>query len=755
MASADSTPSLRATRALPPLEEFLAARAPSSWRAASAPAATPPHSPPPSEVPPGTDLSHPSLYLNREIGWLNFNWRVLQQAYDTRLPLLERARFLGITCANLDEFFQKRVGGLKRQAAAGVLTLSSDGRPPSEQLRLIRDVAVEMLASMTALWEGELKGGLARQGLRISEYDDLTEEQRSLLREQFCEQIFPILTPLAVDPSHPFPFISNLSLSLGVLMNHPERGTTHFARIKVPVSRGRWISVPNSTPYHFVTFEELVRHNVAELFPGMEVLSVHAFRITRNADVRRDDEEIEDLLAVISEELRERRFAPLVRMEVESTMPQHLRELLMRELELALDDVYEVHGLLALSDCIALAELELPQLRFPMWEPVVPTELAYEGETEEEQSIFSILQRGDILLHHPYDSFSASVQRLVEEAADDPAVIAIKQTLYRTSENSPIVRALMRAAERGKQVAVVVELTARFDEARNIEWAQILEDAGVHVTYGLIALKTHSKAILVVRSEDGRPRTYCHIGTGNYHANTARIYGDFGLLTANPEIGSDLVNHFHFLTGYAPDQQYRHLVVAPRDLRPRFVSLIRREVQHRRDGKPARIIAKFNALDDTEIIQELYSASREGVTIDLIVRGHCRLRPGVPGYSDNITVSSIVGRFLEHDRVYCFHNAGEPELFIASADWRNRNLTDRVEVMVPILGSEHRQRLIQILELALSDNRLAWDLRPDGSYVQRAAGDGEPEVSYHDVLMREASDRSRSMLRPWERRTTP
>jgi polyphosphate kinase len=687
---------------------------------------------------------------------LNFNWRVLQQANDSRAPLLERVRFLAITCANLDEFFQKRVGGLKRQEAAGVLTLSPDGTPPSAQLQLIRDVADEMLASMTALWEGELKGELARHQVMISEYDELTTEQRRLLKDYFREQIFPILTPLAADPTHPFPFISNLSLSLAVWMQHPERAATHFARIKVPVGRGRWVPVPESSHrFHFVPLEQVVRHNVAELFPGMEVLSAHTFRITRNADVRRDDEEIEDLLAVISEELRERRFAPLVRMEVESTMPSELRDLLARELELHPEDVYEVHGLLALTDCIALADLELPTLRYPTWEPIVPAELAHEGETESEQSIFSILQRGDLLVHHPYDSFSASVQRLVEEAADDPAVIAIKQTLYRTSENSPIVRALMRAAERGKQVAVVVELTARFDEARNIEWAQILEDAGVHVTYGLVTLKTHSKVMLVVRTEGGRPRTYCHVGTGNYHANTARLYGDFGLLTADQEIGADLVNHFHFLTGYAPDQQYRHLVVAPRYMRARFESLIRREIEHIRGGGTGRIVAKLNALDDTAMIQELYKASQAGVRIDLVVRGHCRLRPGVPGYSENIHVSSIVGRFLEHDRLYYFHNGGDPEVFIASADWRSRNLSERVEVMAPILSEQYRARLAGILGRALRDNRLAWDLQSDGCYIQRMPGPDEDEVSFQGELMQEAIDRSRALVRPWELRAIP
>jgi len=707
----------------------------------------------PQPVPAGADLDHPSLYFNQELGWLDFNWRVLFQARDERIPLLERVRFVAIACGNLDEFFQKRVGGLKRQEAAGVTTPSHDGRPPSVQLQLIRDTARAMHGSTLSIWGGELAPRLREVGVVVSRWEELDDPQRRALRDYFLDHIYPVLTPLAVDPGHPFPFISNLSLSLAVLMRHPERGTVHFARVKVPGGAGRWHPVPHPAhPHHFVPMEEVIRHNIGELFRGMEILSVDVFRVTRNADVRRDDEEAEDLLALISEELRERRFAPVVRMEVEHSMAREMRELLMRELELRPDDLYEGDGFLGLADCAALADLEIPEHRFAPWEPVVPEPFKHPGESQEERNIFTVIRRGDVLVHHPYDSFAATVQRLVEEAADDPDVVAIKQTLYRTSENSPIVGALKRAAEQGKQVAVLVEVKARFDEAKNIEWAQTLEDAGVHVTYGLVGLKTHAKVTLILRYEEGKPRTYCHIGTGNYHARTARLYTDLGLLTCDREVGYDLVNLFHFLTGHAPNQQYRQLVVAPRDMRRRFVELIRREVEHQSAGGRGRIIAKINALDDVEIIRELYAASRAGVRVDLIVRGHCRLRPGLPGYSDQVRVVSLIGRFLEHDRIYYFANGGEPEILMGSADWRERNLDRRVEALLPIRHPELKRRLVRMLELALLDNRLAWELGCDGTYVQRRPGAGEEEINFHELLMRDALDRVDAASRTWELR---
>jgi polyphosphate kinase len=706
----------------------------------------------PQKVPDDATLGHPSLYFNRELSWIDFNWRVLYQARDPRVPLLERMRFLGIACSNLDEFFQKRVGGLKRQEAAGVLTPSVDGRIPSEQLDLIRGAAREMQRSLTEIWEKELQPELADEaGVLISRYDQLSVTQQKGLSRHFRDHIYPVLTPLAVDPGHPFPFISNLSLSLAIMMRHPARGTLHFARLKVPTSRGRWLAVPQgSARFHFVPVEQVIHQSVGALFRGMEIVGAYPFRVTRNADVRRDEEEAEDLIATISEELRERRFAEVVRLEIDTSMPGQVRQLLLRELELDADDLYEVDGLLDLSDCLELVDLDLPYCRYEPWEPVVPDPLLHEGESEEEQDIFSIIRRGDILLHHPYDSFSGSVQRLLEEAAVDENVVAIKQTLYRTSDRSPVVQALLRAAEHGKQVAVLVEVKARFDEQNNIEWGRMLENAGVHVTYGLIGFKTHAKVTLIVRYEDGRPHTYCHIGTGNYHVRTAKLYSDLGLLTSDPVIGNDVVNLFHFLTGHAPDQRYSELVVAPRDMRSSFEKLIRREIDLQGKHGSGRIIAKMNALDDLGIIQELYRASQAGVRIDLIVRGHTRLRPRIPKFSENIRVISIVGRFLEHERVFYFHNDGDPEIYLGSADWRQRNLVQRVEAIVPVKSAPLKRRLSEVLQLALRDNRLAWELDADGCYTPRTPANDEEEIDYHQALMRDALKRGARSASPWE-----
>jgi polyphosphate kinase len=736
-----ATPYLRALTDAPPAAE---------------PGAAPPQVPRavrPQPVPPGAGLDHPSLYFNRELGQLDFNWRVLAQARDERVPLLERVRFLAIASANLDEFFQKRVGGLRRQQAAGVLSLSLDGRTPGHQLELIYEATREMFAALSSVWEDELRPRLRSEAeVAVLDWGELNASQRNGLRRYFRENIYPVLTPLAVDPGHPFPFISNLSLSLAVLMRHAARNTRHFARLKVPTSHGRWVPVVDRRFTHaFVPLEQLIQACIGELFPGMEIVGVSAFRVTRNADINRGDDESDDLLEMISEELRERRFAPVVRLEIERGTPDEVRDLLLRELELEPADVYETVGLVDPGECSGLAELDLPAFRFEPWEPVVPDAFRHEGETDEERNIFAIMSRGDILVHHPYESFGASVLRLIDESSVDPKVLAIKMTLYRTGAESPVVRALLRAAERGKQVAVLVEVTARFDEANNIVGAQMLEDAGVHVTYGLVGLKTHSKVTLVVRREGGKPRTYCHIGTGNYHAGTTRSYCDMGILTADPQIGADLVNFFHFLTGYAPDQHYRRVVVAPRDMRTVLEKRIELEIEAARAGRRGRIVAKMNALDDASIIQHLYRASRAGVQVDLIVRGHSRLRPGLPGYSDNIRVVSILGRFLEHDRVYLFHSGGEPEIFLGSADWRGRNLGERVELLVPVLDVSLRERLVEVLHWALADNRLAWELGPDGAYVQRRPEPGEPEVNFQTILMRDATERARgSGSRPWE-----
>ena len=693
------------------------------------------------DIPDGAPLDHPAYYFNRELSWIDFNWRVFYQALDPRTPLVERVRFVAITANNLDEFYRKRIGGLKRQLGAGVRALSPDGRTPREQLDLSIGAAREMQARTSALWEDEIRPALAEAGLAIRAYDDLDGEAQARLDGHFQRHIYPILTPLAVDSGHPFPFISNLSLSLAFTLRHPGRGTEHFARLKIPTGRGRWVPVGDGSQ-DVVAVEDLIRHNAEPLFRGMEVVGVHAFRVTRNASVDRSEEEADDLLAMISEELRERKFSEVVRAEVEATMPPRVRTLITRELDLdEAQDLVEVDGLLDLAGLMALGDADLPHLKDLPWEPVVPVRLRHQG-LEEEDDMFAAIRSGDLLVHHPYESFAASVQRFVEEAAEDPKVLAIKMTLYRTSQDSPIVRALIRAAEAGKQVAALVELKARFDEENNIEWAQRLERAGAHVTYGLIGLKTHAKTTLVVREEGDRLRTYAHLGTGNYNPMTARFYTDFGLFTCRDDVGDDLVGLFHFLTGYAPEQDYGTLVVAPRDLRARFVDLIRREARHARAGRKARVIAKMNALDDVHVIRELYRASQAGVQIDLAVRGHTRMRPGLEGVSENVRIVSTVGRFLEHSRIYYFHNdGGRPDLLIGSADWMRRNLDDRVEVVVPVEDETARGRLLRTLKFCLDDNRQAWDLAPDGRYTLRQPAEGEPVRAFHDTLMQRARRR--------------
>ena len=708
----------------------------------------------PQPVPAGADLKHPSLYFNQELSWIDFNWRVLHLALDERTPLLERVRFVAITANNLDEFVQKRVGGLKRQEAAGVRVPSPDGRSPTEQLQLLLQAIDLMQRTLTETWEKTLKPLLRKQlGIVICDYDDLTQKQKDELHHYFLSQIYPILTPLTVDPGHPFPFISNLSLSLAIIVRNPELGSTHFARLKVPANQERFLPVPDhksgQMPASFVPVEQLIAHHIPDLFPGLEVLGVHPFRITRNADVSRAEEEATDLIVLISKELRDRRFAPVVRLEVAKAMPFNERHLLMRELELEPEDVCEVDGLLDLTGCFQLANLSLPELKYKPWNPVVPARLLSEGRTKDTQDIFAIIRQGDLLVHHPYDSFTASVQQLVEEAAADEQVLAIKQTLYRTSDESPIVNALIRAAEQGKQVAVLVEVKARFDEANNIEWARMMENSGVHVAYGLVGLKTHTKATLIVRKEDDGLRTYCHIGTGNYNPKTALLYTDLGFLTCAPEYGQDMVNLFHYLTGYALNQNYQKVMVAPQNMRSRFNELIEQEIAFQKQYGNGKIMAKMNALDDLKIIKKLYQASQAGVQIDLIIRGHSRLRPQLPGYSDNIRIISILGRFLEHDRIFYFHNNDQPLTFIGSADWRGRNLNDRVELITPIEDPALQQRLIQILHDALSDNRLAWDLDANGNYVLRCPDSPEDERNFQEILMKQASKRAKKATRLW------
>ncbi|NNF37481.1 MAG: polyphosphate kinase 1 [Gemmatimonadetes bacterium] len=685
-----------------------------------------------------SELDAPELYFNRELSWLDFNWRVLQQSVDPRNPLLERVRFLAITQSNLDEFVRKRVGGLKRQLAAEVRSLSPDGRTPAEQLALIDAAVREMQEAMTRTWEEHLRPALNAHGITVYSYDALDGAEKERLRTYFMDRLYPVLTPLAVDPGHPFPFISNQSLSLAILLQHPERESVQFARVKVPLTWGRWIALERAGG--LLPVEELVARHVDELFRGTRILSVHAFRVTRNADLSRDEEEAEDLLQMISEELRERRFAPVVRLEVSRDMPRAVIELLKEELKLGEEDVHPVDGFIDFTDLNPIADQDRPALRFAPWEPVVPAPLAHALD-DVDTSIFDVLRARDVMVYHPYQSFRSSVQRFIEEAADDPRVLAIKLTLYRTSERSPIIRALVRAAEAGKQVAVLVEVTARFEEARNIEWGQLLERAGVHVTYGLLGLKTHTKVTLVVREEGEGIRLYSHVGTGNYHAATARLYSDLGLLTSSRDIGLDLVRLFHYLTGHAPEQRYRALVVAPRDMRAVFEELVEREIRIHRARGGGRIILKMNAIDDTGMIRALYRASQEGVQVDLVIRGHTRLRPGVPGISENIRVVSIIGRFLEHDRAFWFRNGGDHDVLFGSADWRRRNLEARVEAVVRITDPALKRRLYEILTMALDDNRLAWDLQPDGHYTLRTPPEGGPVRDFHRSLMRDALER--------------
>jgi polyphosphate kinase len=700
------------------------------------------------DVPEDAPLDHPHLYFNRELSTLDFNWRVLHQALDERTPLLERVFFTAITASNLDEFFRKRVGGLKRQAAAGVSTPSPDGRTPEEQLALIRGAVAPLYGRLTAFWSQTLVPRLQDADIHILDYEALSPSQRAFADEHFQENIFPVLTPLAVDPGHPFPFLSNLSLSLAITLYNPHRDTEQFARVKVPSNRDRW--VPLAQPHHYVPLEQVIAHNLEDLFRGMDIKSVHSFRVTRNADVRRDEEEADDLLEMISDELRERRFAPVVRLEVDPDMPAHVRELLMDELSIDARDVYETNSLLGHVDCMSLLDIDRPEHRYPSWEPVVPPRLRHEGDpttlvrkgkTADYPNIFAAIREADILVHHPYDSFQESVQRFVEEAAEDPQVLAIKQTLYRTSENSPIVAALVDAAEQGKQVAVLVEVKARFDEANNIEWGRMLEESGVHVAYGLVGLKTHAKVTLVIRQENGEPRTYCHIGTGNYNPKTARQYTDVGLFTCNEDVGYDVTNLFHYLTGYAPEQHYRELLVAPQNMRTQFESLIQREIDHANAGNAGHVVAKMNQLNDEDIIAHLYRASRAGVQVDLIVRGHCRLRPGLENYSENVRVVSILGRFLEHTRIYYFGNDGASEVYIGSADWMSRNLNDRVEAIVEVKDPRHKDRLTNVLDLALADQRSAWVLHGDGHYVQRVPSSAEEEKGLQEILMEHAQHR--------------
>ena len=662
-------------------------------------------------------LSHSEEVYNYELAWLDFNWRVLNEAMDPRTPLLERLRFIAITASNLDEFFSKRVGGLKRQQAAGIANLALEGWTPAEKLARIAEAARLMIELQSRTLLDDILAALAEHGVRLINYGELSAEQKARVDAYFLRDVYPILTPLAVDPGHPFPFISNLSLSLGVMLRDPVTAETLFSRVKIPANRPRWVPLDN--PLHFIPLEQVITHNLDRLYQGLEIVYVYPFRVTRNADIARNEEEADDLLDMIGEELRERRFAPVVRLEVAAEMPDVVVEFLQTQLDLETTDVYRVRGPLCQSDFFALADVNLPHLKYENWTPLTPPRFAGFDNTSRPADLFAVVRQSDILVHHPYQSFSASTQQFIEAAARDPQVLAIKQTLYRTSSDSPIVGALIHAAERGKQIAVLVEVKARFDEERNIEWARKLEDAGCHVAYGLVGLKTHSKLSLVIREEEDGLRTYFHIGTGNYNPKTATLYTDLGLLSCQPEIGADLMDLFNYLTGYSRQTKYRKLLVAPVTMRKQFAEMIDQEIANALAGKPARIIAKMNSLDDKLLTRKLYEASHAGVSIDLIVRGVCRLRPGIPGISDNIRVISVIGRFLEHPRIFYFENGGEPRYIIGSADWMRRNLSNRVEAAVPIEDPRLQEQVYHILQTSLADHRQAWEMLPDGRYRQR------------------------------------
>lgn len=679
-----------------------------------------------------------SLFINRELSWLEFNARVLNEAFDNRNKLLERLKFISIFSTNLDEFYMVRVAGIRRQIAAAMQASSPDEMTPQQQLDEIHTRVAELIRLERNCLHEELFPALAEHGVRLLTMDELSAEQWQTVDEFFESQIFPVLTPLAVDPSHPFPYISNLSLSLAVRLRNPETGIEEFARVKVPKSIPRW--VPTGVPNNLSPLERVIAANLSALFPGMEIAGSNVFRVTRYSDLELSHaEEPEDLMALIEEQVFQRRFAEVVRVEIETGTPPELQVLLLDELreDQAADlpslpdiELVETGPLLELGDLMSLANLDIPPLRDAPFFPVVPRELK-----DTSRSIFDVIKERDILVHHPFDSFAASVEQFITAAALDDNVLAIKMTLYRTTGDTAIVRALTEAAERGKQVVVLIELQARFDEANNITFARTLESFGVHVAYGLAGLKTHTKTTLVVRREGDGIRRYAHVGSGNYNSKTARLYTDIGLFTCSPSMGADLSDLFNALTGFSRQRLYRKLLVAPGDMRLRFRELIDRETEHAREGKGGRIIAKMNALVDGDTIEALYQASQAGVEIDLIVRGICCLRPGVKGVSDRIRVISIIGRFLEHSRIFYFGNAGQEEFYFGSADWMPRNFDRRVEAVAPVDDKSLHPRLHSLLETLLRDNRQAWELNSDGSYAQRVPRSGEESRATHEILL--------------------
>jgi polyphosphate kinase len=675
------------------------------------------------------DLKDPALYFNRELSWIEFNRRVFEEAMDERHPLLERVKFLSIFASNLDEFFMIRVSGLKDQVAAHVTNTPSDGMTPAQQLAEIRARVLPLMIEQRRYWHEELMPALRAADINILDYSQLESNDCDVLRDYFQEIIFPVLTPLAFDPGRPFPHISNLSLNLAITVRSP-RGERRFARLKVPTSLPRL--VPLESGRRFVWLEDVITGNLGTLFPGFDVVQAFAFRITRDADMEIQEDEASDLLETIEQSLRQRHFGPAVRLEVDADMPTETVQLLAENLEVAPEDVYPLQRPLGMNNVMALIELNRPDLKDAPFVSSTPPQLR---DIKSAPEMFAAIRRQDILLHHPYDSFTP-VLDFIRAAAIDPTVLAIKQTLYRVGSNAPVVRALLEAQRNGKQVAVLVELKARFDEESNIGWARALEAEGVHVVYGLVGLKTHAKITLVIRKEAGGLRRYLHLATGNYNAVTAGIYTDLGLLTCDPELGADATDLFNTLTGYSTQTYYRSLLVAPVTMRERLEALIEREIDHQQAGRQGRLIFKMNALVDDRLIRALYRASQVGVRVDLLVRGTCCLRPGVPGVSENIRVQSVVGRFLEHSRIYYFENAGSPEILLGSADLMPRNLDRRVETLFPVKDARIRTYIRDaVLEAEMHNNVRARELQPDGSYIRRMPAEDEPSICSQQWLM--------------------
>ena len=680
-------------------------------------------------------------FSERELSWLDFNQRVLELAEDESIPLLERVHFLSIFASNLDEFFMVRVASLKRRIATGIAVPSASGQDPQEVIEQIAVKNRELQSRHAEIFKSTINPQLDKVGIDILHWTELSEQEKQDLNDFYESQIFPVLTPLAVDPAHPFPYISGLSLNLAVVLRNPKNNSEHFARVKVPPLLPRFAKVPESEKHRFVPLEDIIGENLQSLFPGMEVVQHHTFRVTRNEDLEVDEEETDNLLNQLEKELLRRRFGPPVRLEVAEDIDPTVLSILQRELNIEPADVYHLPEPLDLSGLTEIAFMRMPEHHFES-HPITTNRYLSTGD-EEPADIFGSLRERDVLLHHPYESFATSVQAFLEQAANDPQVLAIKQTLYRTSGDSPVIDALIQAAESGKQVLAVVEIKARFDEQNNITWAKKLESAGVHVVYGLVGLKTHCKLSLVIRQEAGVLRRYCHIGTGNYNPKTARYYEDLGLLTSDDAIGEDLAKLFNQLSGFSAKAEYSSILTSPIGIREGLTEKIRREAELAKAGKPARIRLKMNSLVDEQIIDELYKASIAGVKIEVVVRGMCALIPGVEGLSENIRVRSILGRYLEHSRIFAFDNDGDPEVYIGSADMMHRNLDRRVEAIVRLTQADHITELHELFDLAMSDEISAWDLQSDNRWLRKTGTKAETLLDYQDMLMQRTLEKKK------------